>query len=138
MDVVFVIGRILFALMFVRSGIGHFQARDVMVGYGKAKNLPAPEIAVPISGLVIIVGGLMVALGLWADIGALLLIIFLIPTAFIMHSYWKETDPQAVAQESIQFFKDISLLGGAIIIFWLYNQLQDVPASLTDALLGSW
>lgn len=138
MDVVFVIGRILFALMFVRSGIGHFQARDVMVGYGKAKNLPAPEIAVPISGLVIIVGGLMVALGLWADIGALLLIIFLIPTAFIMHSYWKETDPQAVAQESIQFFKDIALLGGAIIIFWLYNQLQDVPASLTDALLGSW
>lgn len=138
MDVVLVIGRILFAVIFIRSGIGHFQAKDMMVGYAQSKGAPAPETTVPLSGAMIILGGLMVALGLWADIGALLLILFLIPTAFIMHAYWKESDAQAAAESSIQFYKDISGLGAAIIIFWLYNQLQDVPASLTDALLGSW
>lgn len=138
MDVVFVIGRVLFALMFVRSGLGHFQAKDMMAGYAKAKNVPSPETAVLLSGAMIILGGLMIALGLWADLGAILLILFLIPTAFVMHAYWQESDPQAAAQESIQFYKDLALLGGAVIIFWFYNQVEDAPASLTDSLLGSW
>lgn len=138
MDVVFVIGRVLFAVMFLRSGIGHFQAKDMMVGYAKAKGAPAPETTVPLSGAMIILGGLMVALGLWADLGAIFLILFLIPAAFVMHAYWKETDPQAAAQESIQFYKDLSMLGAAIVIFWFYNQVQDAPASLTDSLFGSW
>lgn len=138
MDVVFVIGRILFALMFIRSGIGHFQAKDMMVGYAKAKGAPSPETTVPLSGAMIILGGLMVALGLWADVGAILLILFLIPAAFVMHAYWKEPDPQAAAQESIQFYKDLALLGAAIFIFWFYNQVQDAPASLTESLLGRW
>lgn len=138
MDVVFVIGRVLFALMFVRSGIGHFQAKEVMAGYAKAKGVPSPELAVQVSGAMIFVGGLLVALGLWADLGAILLILFLIPTAFVMHAYWQESDPQVAAQESIQFYKDIALLGGALIVFWFYNQVEDAPASLTDSLLGTW
>jgi hypothetical protein len=30
------------------------------------------------------------------------------------------------------------MLGGAIVIFRAYNQGQDLPASLTDALLSAW
>lgn len=138
MDVIFVIGRVVFALLFLRSGIGHFKAREAMIGYAKAKNAPAPEITVPLTGLMIIVGSILVALGLWADLGALLIFLFLLGAAFIMHAYWKESDPQAASQESVHFFKDLSLLGAAIVIFWLYNQLQDVPASLTDSLFGTW
>lgn len=138
MDVIFVIGRVLFALMFVRSGIGHFQAKDMMVGYAKAKGAPAPETTVPLSGAMIILGGIMVALGLWADLGAIFLILFLVPAAFVMHAYWKETDPEAAAQESVQFYKDLSMLGAAVIVFWFYNQVQDAPASLTDSLFGAW
>jgi len=32
--------------------------------------------------------------------------------------------------------KNLALAGAALIVFWLYNQAQDVDASLTDALFG--
>ena len=38
--------------------------------------------------------------------------------------------------QSAMFFKNVALLGAAVIIFWLYNQGQDLDASLTDALFG--
>jgi uncharacterized membrane protein YphA (DoxX/SURF4 family) len=42
---------------------------------------PAPEVLVPASGLMILVGGILIALGVWADLGALLIAAFLVPTA---------------------------------------------------------
>jgi putative oxidoreductase len=36
------------------------------------------------SGLLILVGGLSVLLGIWADLGALLLVVFLVSTAVLM------------------------------------------------------
>jgi putative oxidoreductase len=87
---------------------------------------------------VIIVGGLSVALGLWADIGALLIIGFLAGITPIMHAFWKETDPQQQAMQMANFLKNVSPIGAAIFIFWAYNQGQDLPASPTDALIGRW
>ena len=66
-----------------------------------------------------IAGGIFVALGIYADLGALLLAVFLIPTAFMMHAFWKETDPTAKMNESTAFFKDLSLAGAALIILAL-------------------
>jgi putative oxidoreductase len=34
-----------------------------------------------------------------------------------MHAYWRERDPRARATEQIQFNKDISLAGAAIMVF---------------------
>ena len=39
----------------------------------------------------------------------------LIPTTLAGHSYWNETDPSAKAMQRIQFFKNVSMLGGLII-----------------------
>jgi putative oxidoreductase len=139
MDVVLVISRILFAVVFVSSGLTvHIQQREQGIQYARAYGAPAPELLVPLSGVAIIVGGISVALGLWADIGALLIVGFLIGITPIMHAFWKETDPQQKAIQSAMFLKNISLLGAALFIFWAYNQGQDLPASLTDALLSRW
>jgi putative oxidoreductase len=138
MDVIFVIGRVLFSIMFARSGLQHLRDDGTMAGYAKAKGAPAPQITVPLSGVMIIAGAISIALGLWADIGALLIVAFLIPTALIMHAYWKIDDPQARAMDAVHFYKDVSLLGAAIVIFYFYNQVQDVAASVTDSLLGKF
>jgi putative oxidoreductase len=139
MDVLLVIGRILFAAAFVSSGFAvHIQQREQAVHYARGYGAPAPELLVPLSGIAIIVGGLLVALGLWADIGALLIIGFLAGITPIMHAFWKETDPQQKQVQIANFTKNASLLGAAIFIFWTYNQVQDVDASLTDALLNRW
>ena len=119
MNAVLAIGQILFALIFINSGIGHLTKLDAMTGYAQYKKVPAAKLSVIVSGLMILVGGVFVALGIYADLGALLIAIFLIPTAFIMHAFWKETDATAKMNETIGFFKDLSLAGAALIILAL-------------------
>ena len=133
MDVVLVIGRILFALIFINSGIAHLTKLEAMTGYAKYKKVPAAKISVIVSGLMILVGGLYIALGIYADLGALLIAAFLIPTAVLMHSFWKETDATAKQNESIAFFKDISMAGAALIIFVLVATGTDFGPSITSA-----
>jgi hypothetical protein len=40
-------------------------------------------------------GGLSVLFGIWGDLGALLLIVTLIPVTFLVHTFWVERDPMA-------------------------------------------
>jgi putative oxidoreductase len=137
MDIVFLIGRILFGVLFVYSGFGHFAAGEAMQGYARQQGAPAPEVTVPLTGAVIIAGGLAVILGVLADLGALLIAGFLFLTAFIMHAFWKVTDPQARQMEQIQFFKDLGLAGAALVMFYAWNQLQgEAGLSITDPLFG--
>jgi putative oxidoreductase len=136
MDVVFLIGRVLFVAIFATSVPRYFTARDAMADRAKAMGAPIPELAVPLAGTALLVGSALIVLGLWADIGALLLVAFLIPVTYYMHRYWEIDDPQKRQMQEIQFNKNISLLGAAIIVFYLYNQGQDLPASLSNALLG--
>lgn len=133
MDIVLVIGRILFALIFVNSGIAHFTKSSAMVGYAQYKKLPAAKIAVPLSGLMILVGGLYVALGIYADLGALLIAIFCLVSAFTMHNFWTIDDATAKQGETASFFKNLSLAGAALIIFVLVGSGADIGASITGA-----
>jgi uncharacterized membrane protein YphA (DoxX/SURF4 family) len=138
MDVVFLIGRVLFGLLFVFSGfMAHLRAggREGRE-YARSLGAPAPDILVPLSGVSIIAGGLMVALGLWADLGALLILGFLVGITPIMHAFWKIEDPQMKAIQNAMFFKNTALAGAAVIIFYIYNQGQDLDLSVTDALFG--
>jgi putative oxidoreductase len=117
MDVVVLIGRILFGMMFINSGISHFTGLDNMTGYAQMKKIPMARLSVMASGALILVGGLMVVLGIWADLGALLLVAFLVPTAFLMHNFWADPDPQSKLADLVNFFKNIALAGAGLILF---------------------
>jgi uncharacterized membrane protein YphA (DoxX/SURF4 family) len=135
MDVVALIGRILFAALFLGSAFGHLTQSEAMAGYAKSRGLPQAKLAVLASGVLILVGGLLVLLGLWMDLGALLLVVFLVPTAFLMHAFWKETDPMAKQNEMVSFQKDIALAGAALLIFALYAGYgADLGITITDPL----
>jgi uncharacterized membrane protein YphA (DoxX/SURF4 family) len=137
MDVVFLIGRILFGVLFVYSGIGHFASSEAIQGYARQQGAPAPQVTVPLTGAVIIVSGLGVILGVLPDLAALLIAGFLFLTAFLIHSFWKVPDPQTRQMEQIQFTKDLALAGAALVMFYAWNQLQgDAGLSITDPLFG--
>ena len=85
----------------------------------------------------ILVGGLYVALGIYADLGALLIALFLIPTSFLMHAFWKETDATAKQNETISFFKNLSLAGAAMIIFALLRGGADFGSNVGTLLFFS-
>ena len=136
MDVVFLIGRILLAFPFVQSGLMmHFSRQGVE--YARSYNAPAPDLMVPLSGLAIVAGGLSVALGSWGDLGALVLAAFALAILPFMHACWKEEDAQAQQMQMVNFVKNVSMAGGALVLFYGFNQLQgDAGLSLTDPLFG--
>ena len=136
MDVVFLIGRILFGMLFVFSGLTAHMGRQG-VEYAKAYGAPAPQLMVPLSGVVIVVGGALLVLGIWGDLGALLVGAFTLSIAPIMHAWWKEQDPQMRAIQQSQFSKNLALAGAALILFYAYNQLQGgAGLSITDPLFN--
>lgn len=109
-------GRVLFSIIFIVYGIRHFTHMQGIVGYATAKKVPAPAITVPVSGLMILVGGVFVLLGWHRYIGAGLLAIFLVLSAFLVHGFWKETDPMARQSEMAHFLKDLALAGAALFV----------------------
>lgn len=134
MDVVILIGRILFAVLFLASGFGHFAQTDAMVGYAESLGVKPAKPAVLASGLLIIVGGVMVAAGIWADLGSLLLVAFLIPSAFLMHPFWKYEGEQQ-QMEMPAFMKDISLAGAALAMFGFFSMAgTDLGLTITGPL----
>lgn len=118
-EIALIAGRVLFTLLFISSGINHFTKTAAMTGYAQYKKVPMAKLSVYLSGLMILSGGIFIVLGFYADLGALLIAIFLLPTSFLMHAFWKENDATAKQNESIAFFKDLSLAGAALIIFAL-------------------
>lgn len=136
MDVIVLIGRILFSVLFLNSAVGHFTHRQQMAGYASSRGVPASEVAVPASGVLLALGGLSVLLGIWADLGALLLVIFLVPTAVLMHGFWRETDPQSRQLEMIQFLKDVSLAGAALMLFAFFAHTDDLGLTITGPLFS--
>lgn len=108
------VGRVLFAAIFVIASFGHFSSKTI--AYAAHQGVPLASIAVPVSGIIALVGGLSIALGFKARIGAWLLVLFLVPVTFMMHAFWAVKDPMMAEMQQIMFMKNISILGGALLI----------------------
>lgn len=110
------LGRILLGGFFVFQAYGHFKNHTGMTHYARAKGLPLPGIAVFTSGIFLLLGGLSLVIGFEMIIGMWLLVIFLVPTTFIMHTFWKEKDAQTRMIETIMFSKNIALIGALLMM----------------------
>ncbi|HBO54148.1 MAG TPA: DoxX family protein, partial [Janibacter terrae] len=110
MDIIVLIARILFAAIFIASGIGHLTQSEAMAGYAKSVGVPAAKLSVIVSGVLMLVGSLSVILGVWGDLGSLMILVAVAPIAFLMHKYWT-AEGEARMNEQIQFNKTLSLAG---------------------------
>jgi putative oxidoreductase len=111
---VVVLGRFFFAVIFLLAGANHFNKQTI--GYAASQGVPWASIAVPLSGVVAIAGGLSILLGYRAKIGAWLIVLFLIPVTLMMHKFWTVQDPMMAQVQMILFMKNVSMLGGALLI----------------------
>ncbi len=119
MDILFLMGRILYSLIFLVSGIGHFIRLEQMAPYAQAKGVPAPKLAVAGTGVLLLLGGLSVLLGFYPTVGLILLIAFLVPTTLMMHRFWDIDDPMQRQMEMVNFNKNLALLGAALMLLLL-------------------
>jgi putative oxidoreductase len=111
---VVVLGRFLFALIFLMAGANHFNKQTI--GYAVSQGVPLAAIAVPLSGVLAIAGGLSILLGYRAKLGAWLIVLFLVPVSLMMHKFWTVTDPMMAQIQMVLFMKNVSMLGGALLV----------------------
>ena len=108
------IGRVLFAATFLTAAPGHFQEQTI--SFVSEQGIPFAAALVPLFGFLALAGGLSVLLGWRAKAGAWLLVAFLVPVTLLMHPYWLVTDPTAAAIQEAMFYKNVAMLGGALLI----------------------
>lgn len=134
MDVVVLVGRILFVMLFIGGGMNHFTQTKSMGEYAASKGVPSAPLLVVVSGVQLVVGALMVLLGIWADLGALILAAFLLPAAMMMHNFWTVEDEQARQTEMAQFMKNMALVGACLMLFAFFAHVQDLDLTITEPL----
>ncbi len=108
------VGRILFSFIFIMAVMGHFTQQDI--SYAASAGVPLASIAVPLSGIIAFLGGLSIAFGYKAKLGAWLIILFLIPVTLIMHNFWAVSNQMMAQMQMAMFFKNLSMVGAALLI----------------------
>lgn len=108
------------------NGLNHFRKIGIMKGYASSKGVPMAGLAVAITGLMILSGGLGILLGVYIQLSVLLLAIFLVFVTFKMHNFWAATDPNIKMMEMVNFYKNMALLGAVLMILfipspWVYG-----------------
>jgi putative oxidoreductase len=134
-SVILLAGRILFVALFLSSARGHIVNQDRYVTTARGK-IPFPYVAGwPIGGW-LIVAVISMVLGIWPDIGALMLAAFLIPTALLFHNFWTFSDPPQRRTQQGSFFRNVSLLGATLALFALFSVAGPGQFAITGSLFN--
>jgi putative oxidoreductase len=104
------IGRMLLVLIFVNSGLGKIGNFDGTAQYMAKFGMPMPSFFLVGAIFLELVGSITVILGYFTRFGALLLIVFLIPTTLIFHTRFGDQ------VQVIMFMKNVSMLGGFLVL----------------------
>ena len=116
------LGLVLFGGYFIWSGINHFIKSKDMIGYATFKKVPYPALAVYVSGAFLVIGGLSLFAKLYSPLyifsafAPFFLVFFLVPVTFMMHAFWKDTDPATRMNNQINFLKNLALLGAVLLL----------------------
>ena len=122
--------RACYSIIFISAAPAHFSRPAVE--YAASQGVPLPGVLVPASGVLALMGGLSVLLGYRARVGAWMLVAFLVPVTLAMHNFWAVADPQLAGIQKAMFFKNVALLGGALLI----AHFGSGPASLRHGARG--
>ena len=115
-DTILMLGRIIFSVMFIGSGVGHLMDTEGSTAYAQGKGLGEnSQMLVQVSGGFLALGGVATLLGIWVDLALLGLAILVLIIGFMMHPFWKETDDMAKQMEMSMFMKNLTIAGGAIM-----------------------
>jgi uncharacterized membrane protein YphA (DoxX/SURF4 family) len=71
---------------------------------------------VKLNGTLMVIGGILLALGIKPKHAALLLSACLIATTYAGHQFWDQETEQATDQQLTQFLKNAAMLGGLIFV----------------------
>ena len=109
-------GRILISLIFIMSGLGKVFQFDGQVAYAASQGVPLASLAIIISIIAELAAAAMIVFGFKARLGALILLLWMIPVSLMMHAFWNIEDPMAQQMNMIMFMKNLSMMGAMLLI----------------------
>lgn len=109
------IGRILLGAIFVIYGLDKVfgfvgMGYSGLTGAIASKGLPVPDLFAVSTIMLEVGGGLMLVLGFKARLGALALILFIVPVTVLFHPFW--SDPAQMTS----FWKNVAIAGGMLYV----------------------
>ena len=115
-DVFLLLGRIALGAIFVKSGIQKLMALGVFAASLASRGVPQSSMWAVIGATVEFVGGILIVTGLKTRFASILMIAFVVVATGISHRYWEYAEAARRTQEG-QFFKNLSILGGFLVLF---------------------
>jgi uncharacterized membrane protein YphA (DoxX/SURF4 family) len=118
-DYILLLLRVILGFYFLFNGFNHFRSLTSMSEWVKSKNIPAPKLMVALTGILLLIGGFSILLGIYIEIGVLALTLFFLPATFVMHDFWRETDPQMKMIHMINFMKNLALWAAILALLFI-------------------
>jgi uncharacterized membrane protein YphA (DoxX/SURF4 family) len=131
---ILLVGRIFFLALFVLSARGHIVNHDRYVTTARGR-LPFPYVAGWPTGVWLLLAALLMVLGIWADIAALMMAAFLVPTTLLFHAFWTFSDPAQRRMQQSNFYRNVSLLGANLALFAFFSVVGPGQFAITGSLL---
>ncbi|MFC7058229.1 DoxX family membrane protein [Halovenus salina] len=115
----FLVGRVLLGGVLAYLGISNMLDAGNKIEYARSMGVPIAGIAVPVSFVMLILGGLGILLGIYPMVASIGVIAFFVGVTPAMHAFWRIDDPDERSQEKTQFLVNLALLGSAVIVLAL-------------------
>lgn len=114
-DFLLLAGRVLIGWIFITSGWRKLMDIPTFVATMPRRDLPIflGYVAPPAE----FIGGLCIVFGLATRYAALLMILFMVIATFSSHRYWTFTDPAQYQSQNSNFWKNVSMTGGILLLF---------------------
>ena len=114
-DLALLVARICISSLFIWAAIEKMiHWRDTVVSIEK-RELPYASLGLPLVLAIQILGGLSILLGYHVQVGALILILYIIPAAILFHNFWKYEETERLT-EKIYFMKDVAIFGSLLLL----------------------
>jgi putative oxidoreductase len=111
------VARVFLCAIFFMAAVGNkIPNFSVVAHVMESKGIPAPQLMLVGAIVFLIAGSLSVIAGYQARIGAALLLVFLVLATYYFHDFWALTDPHAKEMQTIEFMKNLSMMGGMLFI----------------------
>ena len=109
------IARILLAAIFLISGYDKIGGFSKVVAFMASKGIPLSEIALALSIVLEIGGGLLLIAGWKARWAAAAIFVWLIPATLIFHNFWA-VDAAQYQNQLNHFLKNLCIMGGMLYV----------------------
>lgn len=117
-NTVLLIARILMSSLFLWAGMRKICNWNGTQDYMRTKQTKYIKALLPIAVALQMIGGLLLLLGIYVRIGALLLILFTLPATIQMHDFWHLAGKERIAEKA-HFLKDLAIIGGLLLFLLL-------------------